>query len=214
LCVESLIRLRWEDPPVAALPATQSLVAAALQCAVELAQVVGDDVNGARWASELQALAPRAAPVPGAAPAPGAADTPWLRWHTAACRPAVARHPWIMSPAAEGISLAGDAVWSGCGLHWRAGELWVEAVWPAAWSWWALLSLPLIGDKTLSLLWDGQRLHATQPVRSTVPVQVCKRIQMRHVDEYDFDPIFELTIDSDSGDTAAKHRYKPVFRFQ
>ena len=78
-------------------------------------------------------------------------------------------------------------------------------------TWWALLSLPLANGKHLSLLWDGSTLHATQPVRSSLPVELYKRIQIHGTDEFDFDPYFELTRDSDGGDTATTHRFKPKF---
>jgi hypothetical protein len=210
LCVESLIRLRWEDPEVARLATVETLLAAALHDAMDLAAAAGDEVNATRWESEVRALAGSGVPLH----VGEAEDTAWSHVVTAARRQAVERQPWIYAPAAEGIDLAGAAVWSGCGLHWRAGELWVEPAWPGTWTWWALLSLPLIGDKYLSLLWDGQTMHATQPVRCVHPVQLHKRIQIRHADEFDFDPVFELTTDSDSGNTSAKHRFRPVFRFQ
>ena len=81
--------------------------------------------------------------------------------------------------------------------------------WPADWAWWALLSLPL-GDRFVSLLWDGRTLHATQPVASDLPVAHVRRITLHHADEFDFDPYFELQ--ADSGDTAGTRRFRPSFR--
>jgi len=208
LCVETIVRLRWEDAPAAHSAATQALIVDLLQHAVEIAVAVGDDVNAARWEGEVRALGE-------SRPQERKEDDALAPWHhrlTTAHRQALARQPWVFAPADDGIALAGDAVWAGCGVHWRAGELWVEPAWPVVWPWWALLSLPLIGDRFLSLLWDGHTLHATQPLRSQLPVQTHKRIQLKHAGEFDFDPYFELTSDSDPGDTSATHRFKPVFR--
>ena len=113
---------------------------------------------------------------------------------------------WLAS-----VQTAGTAVWSGCGVGYRDGELWVEPTWPSGGTWWALLGLPIADGKYLSLLWDGSTLHATQPVRSHLPVSLCKRIQIHRTDEFDFDPYFELTRDSNEGDTASTHRFKPKF---
>ena len=113
---------------------------------------------------------------------------------------------WLTS-----VQMAGAAVWEGCGIGDRNGELWVEPAWPSGGTWWALLSLPLANGKHLSLLWDGSTLHATQPVRSSLPVELYKRIQIHQTDEFDFNPYFELTRDSHAGDTATTHRFKPKF---
>jgi hypothetical protein len=53
-------------------------------------------------------------------------------------------------------------------------------------------------------------------VYSSLPVALCKRIQIHHTDEFDFDPYFELTPDPNTGDTAeqqqaAAQRFKPKF---
>ena len=102
--------------------------------------------------------------------------------------------------------MAGAAVWEGCGVRCDGQELFVEPAWPSAGAWWALLGLPLANGKHLSLLWDGATLHATQPVRSRLPVSLCKRIQIQHTDEFDFDPVFELTPDPQTGDTAPQQQ--------
>lgn len=78
--------------------------------------------------------------------------------------------------------------------------------------WWALLGLGLTDGKRLSLLWDGATLHATQPVTSALPVRRWQRIQIHGVDEFDFNPYFELTPPSHSGDTAQKERFRPIFQ--
>jgi hypothetical protein len=74
-----------------------------------------------------------------------------------------------------------------------------------------LLGLALANGKHLSLLWDGKTLHATQAVRSRLPVALCKRIQIHQTDEFDFDPYFELTSETHAGDTASTQRFQPKF---
>ena len=101
------------------------------------------------------------------------------------CIPPQTIHAWA------GIALAGQAIWRGCRIDWQQGELWVQPSFPSAWSWWALLDLPL-GHAKLSLLWDGKILHTTQPVRSELPVQVHQQIRALKTEEHEFDLEFEL----------------------
>ncbi len=63
------------------------------------------------------------------------------------------------------VQTASTAIWSGCGVGYRDGELWVEPTWPSGGTWWALLGLPIAGGKYLSLLWDGSTLarHTAGP---------------------------------------------------
>ncbi|MBK8046533.1 MAG: hypothetical protein IPK16_05010 [Anaerolineales bacterium] len=68
------------------------------------------------------------------------------------------------------------------------------------------------GGRHISILWDGTTLQATFPVQSSLPVEVQKRIQIHHTDEFDFDPLIELTSDSDSVDTSTKRRFRPTFQ--
>ena len=163
LCAEALVRLRWEDPQATQLATVQTSIAVSLQYAVELAEVVGDELNAVRWKSEVQVLARGGLPERVNA----AGDGPWSRWLAGTSRQAVEQQPWRFAPPAEGIGLAGDAVWMGCGLHWRASELWVEPAWPGAWGWWALLSLPLIGDKYSEPVmgWANAARHPTRAQR-------------------------------------------------
>lgn len=65
---------------------------------------------------------------------------------------------------AQLLAISSKAIWQGCGISVRRGEIYVSPQWPEAWGWWALLDLP-VADGTLSLLWDGVTLHTTQPVR-------------------------------------------------
>ncbi|MBK8047558.1 MAG: hypothetical protein IPK16_10795 [Anaerolineales bacterium] len=204
LCADALVRLRWEAPELLANPGIQQEVMAGLAHAAVLAEALGDAVNAERWMSEVRAAGAGAAVWL-------EATNSWSDWRR--------RFGW--SPQAgtvhgagtefHGAELAASAVWGGCGLSVRAGEVWIEPTWPAQWSWWALFSLPLVGGRHISILWDGNTLHATFPVRSSLPVEVQKRIQIHHTDEFDFDPLIELTSDSDSVDTSTKRRFRPAF---
>lgn len=185
LCAEALIQLRVEGD---SSPWWDPAAAAwGMQTACGLALAAGSDVDAARWESEavylLELAGGRTVP-----PAASSGAGEWL----------------------DKVVTAGSAVWDGCGITRRAGELWVEPAWPGAGTWWALLGLPLADGRHLSLLWDGATLHATQPVASSLPVAIWKRIQIHHTDEFDFDPFFELTPDPNTGDTAAQ-RFKPKF---
>jgi hypothetical protein len=187
LCAEALIRLRWQSRDAGSFD--PAACARALQTASSLALAAGSEVDAARWQSEAAYLAQQG---PTEASAPPAAPSNWT----------------------ASVTIAGAAVWEGCGIHQRGHELWVAPAWPKAGAWWALLGLPLANGKHLSLLWDGATLYATQPVQSSLPVALCKRIQIHHTDEFDFDPYFELTPAPHTGDTTleqAPQRFKPKF---
>jgi hypothetical protein len=216
VCAERLIQLRiagsvqgseaagaWQDGKHAAA------CAGALRTAAGLAQAAGAAVDAARWESEAEYLLQRAGVVGEALPATaGNAGGAYLQAGSSTAIPSDDHDSdsWL-----GGVRTAGAAVWEGCGISYRDGELWVEPSWPSGGTWWALLSLPLANGRHLSLLWDGAVLHATQPVRSTLPVELHKRIQIHQTDEFDFDPYFELTRDSHGGDTASTQRFKPKF---
>ena len=68
---------------------------------------------------------------------------------------------------------------------------------PMRWSWWALIELPYVDDRTISIVWDGRTLHSTQPIRSELPVQQWDSIRPRRTDELEFDLHFELQSDED-----------------
>lgn len=192
LCAERLIQLRVQeqvDGTGGRLDQCTRACGEALQSAAELAHAAHAHVDAARWESEAEYLARQgqaanAVGEDGGSPAAG----------------------WLTS-----VQTAGSAIWNGCGVRYRDGELWVEPAWPSGGAWWALLGLPVANGKYLSLLWDGAILHATQPVRSHLPTLLCKRIQIHRTDEFDFDPYFELTRDSNEGDTASTHRFKLKF---
>lgn len=112
----------------------------------------------------------------------------------------------------RGIALAGDAIWHGCGLYWTKDSYLVNPTWPSTWTWWALLDLPIgtmTDEKTLSLVWDGQTLHSTQPVQSNYPVALHETIRSLNTDEDSFDLRFEF-IDQKEGETE-KFDFSPTF---
>ncbi|MBV7337093.1 hypothetical protein KFU94_54475 [Chloroflexi bacterium TSY] len=112
----------------------------------------------------------------------------------------------------RGIALAGDAIWHGCGLLWTKDGYLVNPTWPSTWTWWALLDLPIgtmTDEKTLSLVWDGQTLHSTQPVQSDYPVLLHEQIRSLNTDEDSFDLRFEF-IDQNEGGTE-KSDFSPTF---
>jgi hypothetical protein len=179
---------------------------AALAAAARLAQMGEHTVDAARWESEAAYLQSRAAAsaLPSAAGGEIAAGVPADNGAPSVADKAPA---WL-----DTVQTAGAAVWDGCGICWREGEQWIEPTWLRGGSWWALLSLPLANGKHLSLLWDGTTLFATQPVRSSLGVVLCKSIRIHQADEFDFDPYFELTRASDAGDTGVTQRFKPKFQ--
>jgi hypothetical protein len=203
-CAEALLRLRWEAPAVAATPAAQAEIAAGLGHAVALAAALGDAVNVERWRSELDQMA--AAPY--ARPPKTFGLAGWAErygWHAGS-----AAQLWRFDDELAAAQLVSDAIFRGCGIR-RGDTLAVAPTWPASWRWWALLGLGLTDGKRLSLLWDGATLHATQPVTSALPVRLWQRIQLHGAGEFDFNPFFELTPSSHSGDTAQKERFRPIF---
>ena len=205
LCAETLVRLRWQAPVVAAQPATQQVLRQGLEYAAFLAAHLGDVVNAERWRGEV---AERANFVD----LPVTAEFLVNGWEARyGWRPGSAEQLWHFDDEVGAARLAGDALWRGCGIHRHEDALWVTPAWPPTWPWWALLGLGLPDGRRLSLLWDGATLHSTQPVQCALPVRLWQRIQMQRTDEFDFDPYVELTPPSNSGDTAHKERFRPSF---
>ncbi len=202
-CTEALIRQRifMEENGV---ELTQ--LGATLRRALALAVQQANDADVVRWESEA-AEAERVAVESKSALTSTDAWTltdwrPVSTWQTPATQPWHFTDPWA------GIALAGQAVWRGCGLRQQGGELHVVPTWPDEWRWWALLDLS-IGDKPLSLLWDGVTLHATRPVHSQLPIQVHQRIRAIKADEHDFDLEFELR--SEVEGVVERQIFKPQF---
>ena len=170
-------------------------------------------LNSARWESEaceLERLAgevghPSSTEEPALSMQEWAATTGWEE-HT--------DRPWSFAGPQLGIALAGETVWSACGIEWRQGNLWVCPQQGNAWRWWALQDLPLDGE-TVSLVWDGSTLYSTCPLQSDQPVQLCSRIRIRSADELDFDLHFEMTVtvEDEAGGSSdvSDVTFRPVF---
>lgn len=184
LCVTQLMRTLETDPVDANGPDIPQLAADAQQ----LALWQGDEENATNWWQTLMIhcateAAQRAIEASGTVPL-GTPDLVALMKTTDA--------PWHFPDLWQALRRHGARYWQGCGLHWQGDELRVEPSWPATWKWWALLDLPYIDDRTLTLVWDGTTLHATQPIKSNLPTQLWERIRTRRTDELEFDLYFEL----------------------
>lgn len=197
LCAENLVQARWRELREADSMALR-WAAAGLRRAATLARIQDDSANAARWESEaveyvrLSGLAkghPQLAadsdPQNLVKPEP----TDFLD------RLFLPSQIWdLLQPdlAANLMDLAGQALWQGCGVTWSNGSLHLQPAWPGTWAWWALLDLPL-ADRQLSLLWDGETLHSTQPLHFAGPVVLWQGIQVRGDDPDAFALRFELT---------------------
>lgn len=175
----------------------------ALRAAQKLATMRRDGVNTVRWENEACEFE-RAAESAGAA---RAVEPPpdWAQlagWRLSSDRPWHFADPWA------GIRLASQAVWQGAGVTLEAGGLALRPAFPAAWRWWALMGLPT-PHGLLSLVWDGERLHSTLPLRTPLPTVVQDRIRALRTDELDFD----LTFEFGDGDTE-RSRFHPRFPTQ
>jgi hypothetical protein len=122
--------------------------------------------------------------------------------------------PWGFSRPQAGIALAGEAIWSACGIGWDEGEFWTYPRRANPWGWWALLDFPL-RDEIVSLLWDGDVLYSTRQVFSDQPVEFCTSIHARNAGELDFDLHFEMKVDgndtADGGPERSLVTFRPVF---
>lgn len=215
LCSEALISAR-RDWLREATAAELQQMAAALRAAQALSALQQASADSARWESEAREYA-RLAGAEGGGGTPGGAPPAWEQ--AAQWKPARGR-PWRLDDPWAGIALAARAVWHGCGISMQQGEVCVSPTWPAAWRWWALLGLELPAG-TLSLLWDGESLHSTLPLRSALPVQVHEVVRALKAGEDDFDLEFEYgaaagPASAGAGLTAAaagsRRRFRPVFQ--
>ncbi|HAJ35186.1 MAG TPA: hypothetical protein DCL15_05790 [Chloroflexi bacterium] len=207
LCADALVQLRIEEPARVSSPTYRQALVAHLRTAAQLAAHVGDEVNAARWDSEWHYLAQ----MDGMAPPVATHHYDLAQWRAVSGwqylpdRPAGFDDPWT------GMTLVGAAIWQGVGLRDRGDAIFVEPTWMVQrWPWWALLGVTLTEERRLSMVWDGATLHTTRPVRSGLPVEVHRQIQLLHVDEFDFDPVFEM-IRRDAGSTEERVRFKPRF---
>lgn len=200
LCAEALVQVRQTGSGSSPDGNTLALAGAGLRQAVNLATLLRDSANTMRWESEACEYE-RLAEDAGADRLRSESD--WLDdWRTRTGWQLNGATPWQFAAPEHGIALTGEAVWRGCGLQWRRGQL---AVYPRRgndWRWWALLDLPM-PDGTISLVWDGETLHSTRPVRTEQPLRVYEAIRARNTDELEFDLVFEMRSPHPAAETAA-----------
>lgn len=201
LCAEALVQLRLGNPagdpprPPALDSETLAWAGSGLRHAVNLATILRDSANAMRWESEACEYERLAEEAGGArlVHSDRLHNLEWPgEWRAATGWELNSDSPWQFPDPVAGIALAGEAIWRGCGLQWRQGQL---AVYPRRgnrWRWWALMDLPLGDDETISLVWDGETLYSTRPVRSEQPVRVYEQIRARDTDELEFDLRFEM----------------------
>ncbi len=200
LCAEQVLR---QQGRVGGTANEVVLINQTLDYASQLATKQQDEANAERWANrsappnryaENQAEAQTTSPLQGQLLA---------NWQPTAERPHHFVEPW------QGIAEAGAALWQGCGITWCAEKLCVKPTWPAAWSWWAVMDLPMAQGK-LSLVWDGQTLHSTLPIQSVCPVEIHDSIRARGTDELEFDLHFELQ--SEREGVKERREFRPQFQ--
>ena len=199
-CAEALVQCRLQQEG-ALDEAGFAAAGAGLEAAAELAAMQRDSANAARWESEAAWLVRMS----GARPASFAPE----RWLEASGWQFHADRPWGFAEPMAGIELAGEMAWAACGLRRQEGKLWVEP--PNFLGWWALLDLPC-DDRSVSIVWDGETLHATAPVQSSKPAALYDRIRAAGTGEYDFDLRFEMQRrEEEGGVPKTVYRFRPAF---
>jgi hypothetical protein len=211
LCGAALIVQRSELAHEAWL-AGLSLYAQGVNHALALATLQNHAIDIARWQSEVsycrRLLATHSPVEPVALSAPGQEwpGQDWASrygWHTPPNR------PWGFEDVWQGIALAGEALWQGCGLRWQGECYRVEPGWRHQLAWWVLIDLPTAQGK-LSLVWDGAVLHANQPLDSDLPMQLHAKIRAFGFEEMSYDPRFELIdVDETAGAGEQKRYFRP-----
>lgn len=174
-CADKLITALDEFPALDGAQIAQ--IQTGLYLASRLAGLHGESADEARWIGEAARLAvPQGETL---RPETGA----WMDWDEFVDLGALS--------SARVMALAGAALWRGCGISVRNGEIYVSPQWPQPWGWWALLDLPVMGS-ALSLLWDGEILHSTRPVRFDGEVALHDRIRAEGSDADNFALRFHL----------------------
>jgi hypothetical protein len=205
-CAETLVYVRIEaQNRVDAM--TFATAGGGLRYAVSLATQQRDSADAVRWESEaceLERIAEQAGykAQTNAITAQNWKETTGWQLHE--------DRPWGFDDPWKGIVLAGEAVWSSCGIQRRQGKLTVNPKRGNRWSWWALLDLP-VDNGSITLVWDGTTLHSTQPIQSDKPVKVYRRIRALKTDELDFDLQFEFTPSDEEGGVSARTSFRPRF---
>ncbi|MEZ4638969.1 MAG: hypothetical protein R2856_29075 [Caldilineaceae bacterium] len=182
-CSDVLLSIRRER-------STLAILHSGLYVAARLAGQHGDNVNEARWIGEAAVL--------GQLPsATGGVD---LRtWQGLD-----ALRNFGAPDAVHPLDAAAQLLWQGCGISVRDGEIYLSPQWPTEWGWWGVLDLPILGG-SLSLLWDGERLHASRPVRFGGEVTVWERIRADGSDADDFRLHFHLR------NSEQRRMFRPIF---
>ena len=215
LCADSLVRTRWTEDEAPADGLRSSALAVALSAASQLAAAAGDDANAARWESEAAQhdQNPRTSP-PLSPLADSGGPQQWLAQSGWRCAPDA---PCGFGEAADGIRLAGQAVWRVTGLEWHNDGVWVYPMREPELRWWALIDFP-VGDKSVTLVWDGQTLFSTCAVQSDQPVTLCDTIRVLHAGEHDFALQFDMIpsggpsgAGGDGTDEDSVRHFRPTF---
>jgi hypothetical protein len=207
-CAETLVQVRIDAQNRIDAP-TFAAAGGALRYAVSLATLHRNSADAVRWESEACELE-RIADEEGHTPPANNALTVQTWTEVAGWRFHEDR-PWGFDDPWQGIALAGEAVWTACGIQRRQGRLAVNPKRGNRWAWWALLDLPIDGG-SISLVWDGTTLHSTQPIQSDKPVVSYKRIRAIKSDELEFDLQFEFTPNDEEGGTSARRYFRPQFQ--
>jgi hypothetical protein len=189
-CTETLIGALDDFPALEGRQIAQ--IQTSLYLASRLAGLHGESADETRWLSETARLA---------AANPQGADVRMAMGEWSELEEFI--DLGSLSPARL-MALAGDALWRGCGISVRNGEIYVSPQWPQPWGWWALLDLPVM-DGALSLLWDGETLHSTRPLRFDGNVTQHDRIRAEGSDVDNFALRFHLR----SG--GAQRTFRPSF---
>lgn len=142
-----------------------------LYLAARLAALQGRHTDEVQWARAAAAIRPRNSI------SPRLLSSSWETLDALTDLASLSAYRWS--------ELVAEAVWQGCGLSVRHGEIHVSPRWPQEWGWWALLDLPLLGN-SLSLLWDGETLHSTRPVRFHGPTEQHDKIRAEGSDADSF----------------------------
>lgn len=179
-----------------------------LKAAVHLAQLKGDETNRERWQNALglnRFSEPAHETGLGIAPQMGLLAEQ-LGWKPNA------DGVWCYSDSSAAANLVGQAIWHYAGLALNRRPIQVNPNWHNAqtdcWPWWALMDLPLNEETTLSLVWDGQTLHANQPIQTTLPTAMHDAIQTTGTDADSFALEF-VFIDQTEDNEVTKTSFKP-----
>lgn len=187
-------------------------VAVSLKSAVQLARWAGDVANARRWATHLQADSQSSS-------ADNGFSSLWTSLQRAGWN-ADEEGVWSFTHSDQALLIASQAIWECCGISVRhfdrlaqqtdseTAMITVNPSWPANWTWWAMMDLPIDDEETLSMVWDGQNLHTNHPINTTLPVIEHQIIRSRNTDEDNFSLDF-VFIDGADDDEETRSMFKP-----